>query len=372
MFRLPSAFLGCVLCAAAAVAQIPPGYQGPGAPVATTELLQRLGAKDTPLWEGRTIAKDLAERPAPIRQQAFDVLLRRCGEELRNYQKAREKLAQHFGKSIQKTQRGLLGPKGEAKVATLREQSLAISHTPDLTKERIHSDLDPLYEQLRAMLLPTPAEVIETDATLAAAIADLRVALEDVRGWFELEAGAQADVEQDPAGKRHVELAKKDAPVAPAATAVDDDLELWSLTALPLGARDVKALETNASLRGEIDPEEYRGTLALNRIRIVLGLPALTVDLKLGNAARDHSGDMKKLSFFSHESPVEGKRTFSDRAARAGTSASAENIAAGHDTGEGAIRGWWYSPGHHKNMLGGHVRTGLGRCENVWTQMFGG
>ena len=40
---------------------------------------------------------------------------------------------------------------------------------------------------------------------------------------------------------------------------------------------------------------------------------------------------------------------------------SPENIAAGQDTGEGAIHAWWHSPGHHKNMLGGHGRVGLGR-----------
>ncbi|MFI5378131.1 MAG: CAP domain-containing protein [Tepidisphaerales bacterium] len=55
----------------------------------------------------------------------------------------------------------------------------------------------------------------------------------------------------------------------------------------------------------------------------------------------------------------------------AGTSASAENIASGTGTGEGAIRMWWHSPGHHKNMLARQHRTGLGRSGNHWTQMFG-
>ena len=102
------------------------------------------------------------------------------------------------------------------------------------------------------------------------------------------------------------------------------------------------------------------------------GLATLRIDAKLGNAARDHSVDMRTQNFFSHDSPVDGKRTPWDRAARAGTSAGAENIAAGHDTGKSAIRGWWYSPGHHKNMLGNHARTGLGRSEGLWTQLFGG
>ena len=74
---------------------------------------------------------------------------------------------------------------------------------------------------------------------------------------------------------------------------------------------------------------------------------------------------------FAHESPVEGKRTPWDRAARFGTSASGENIAGGQTTGAGANLGWWYSPGHHKNMLGGFGRVGLGRSGELWTQMFG-
>jgi uncharacterized protein YkwD len=80
---------------------------------------------------------------------------------------------------------------------------------------------------------------------------------------------------------------------------------------------------------------------------------------------------MKRLGFFSHESPVPGKRTPGDRAALAGTSASAENIAAGQSKGVDAIGAWYYSPGHHKNMFGGHARVGLGHSDTLWTQMFG-
>jgi uncharacterized protein YkwD len=80
---------------------------------------------------------------------------------------------------------------------------------------------------------------------------------------------------------------------------------------------------------------------------------------------------MQRLGFFAHESPVEGKRTPGDRAAKAGTSGGAENIARGQRTAKSANQAWWYSPGHHKNMLGGHARIGLGRKDDFWTQMFG-
>jgi len=81
---------------------------------------------------------------------------------------------------------------------------------------------------------------------------------------------------------------------------------------------------------------------------------------------------MVEHGFFAHDSPLEGRETPWKRAAQEGTSASAENIAAGQATGEGAISAWWYSPGHHKNLLGGHARIGLGRHEETWTQLFGG
>src|SRR5690606_23287980 len=105
---------------------------------------------------------------------------------------------------------------------------------------------------------------------------------------------------------------------------------------------------------------EYRGTLELNEIRYLLGLNLLLLDEKLSEAGRDHSKDMHTLKFFSHTSPVSGKEQFGKRAANFGTSAHAENIAAGQQSGHGAIQAWWYSPGHHRNMLGEHRRTGLG------------
>ena len=121
----------------------------------------------------------------------------------------------------------------------------------------------------------------------------------------------------------------------------------------------------------ELDPEEAAGVLELNRIRVRAGLAADRLDLKLCDAGRGHSTDMVEHKFFAHDSPIPGKKSPSDRAAKAGTSGGAENIAAGQRNGHGAIRAWWYSPGHHRNMMGNHARTGLGRFQDHWTQMFG-
>ena len=47
-----------------------------------------------------------------------------------------------------------------------------------------------------------------------------------------------------------------------------------------------------------------------------------------GKAALNHSEDMSKHNFFDHDSPVKGRRSFGDRAAEAGTTASAHTTAA--------------------------------------------
>jgi uncharacterized protein YkwD len=109
----------------------------------------------------------------------------------------------------------------------------------------------------------------------------------------------------------------------------------------------------------------------LNLDRNLLGLQPLAIDLKLCEAARDHSKDMERLKFFSHESPVPGKMSFTDRAKLFGATASGENIFAGITNGKSAHEGWFHSPGHHRNQMGHSTRVGIGRSGTYFTQMFG-
>ena len=103
---------------------------------------------------------------------------------------------------------------------------------------------------------------------------------------------------------------------------------------------------------------------------MLVGLNALVLDPKLCAAARDHSKDMAEKGFFAHESPVPGKKTPWDRAKNFGTTASGENIFMGSNDPHAAITGWFYSPGHHKNMFRPNlVRMGLGCTGKHWTQM---
>ncbi len=147
--------------------------------------------------------------------------------------------------------------------------------------------------------------------------------------------------------------------------------ELAAGLAVPMDPKTQQVLAVNARLAGQLDPEEARTVLALNLTRNLLGLPALVIDLKLAAAARDHSKDMEPMKFFAHESPVPGKKTPWDRAARFGTSASGENIYMGSPDGKVANQAWFHSPGHFKNMLGDHQRVGVGRSGVYFTEEFG-
>jgi len=134
-----------------------------------------------------------------------------------------------------------------------------------------------------------------------------------------------------------------------------------------------RVLAENESLAAQLPADTVAGMKALNAMRIMCGLNPLLYDPKLCETATDHSRDMETKNFFDHSSPVEGKKSPWDRAKRFGTTASAENIYMGSNVTVDAIKAWFLSPGHHKNMLGeGHKRQGLGRSGKHWTQMFGG
>ena len=109
-----------------------------------------------------------------------------------------------------------------------------------------------------------------------------------------------------------------------------------------------------------------------NLVRKQHGLGKLELDTRLVATARDHCLDMQKHNFFAHESPVEGKQTPFDRATHFGTTANAENLAAGNATPAEVVQGWLESPGHRSNLLQPDMkRTGVGRVGGYWTALYG-
>lgn len=106
-----------------------------------------------------------------------------------------------------------------------------------------------------------------------------------------------------------------------------------------------------------------------NRQRALHGRPQFRFEYRLEVSAHNHSVDMVNYDFFSHESPVSGKRTMSDRYAEVGIPScmSGENIAMRSigssyaETAKQLVDQWMNSPGHRANILNeGYTHLGCG------------
>lgn len=258
-------------------------------------------------------------------------------------------------------------------VARLQEQVLALQKDPELSKEKIVQIADPAMRQLEELMVLSPEAVLANHRGLV----EQR---EKMQGIGLLWQKCQEYLaEGRPPGDRPAENDQGEAREANRSTAAATTFEqllqqeevLVVRMAMPLTDTTRQVLEFNATIEHQLDPEEARCLSALNMTRVLLGLEALRLDMGLVEAARGHSADMVEHAFFSHESPVAGKRSFTDRAKLAGTTASGENIAVGSRRGFDTNQQWFHSPGHHRNMLGKHVRVGIGRAGKHWTELFG-
>jgi uncharacterized protein YkwD len=130
--------------------------------------------------------------------------------------------------------------------------------------------------------------------------------------------------------------------------------------AAPTAAPDVLTSTEIRRIEGEI--------LALvNAERARRGIPALAPEARLARAAAQHSGEMYRLDYFAHESPVAGNKSFTDRMTNAGLKdfgSAAENIVManhGADVARRLVQLWLDSPGHLENILRPEFRlTGVG------------
>ncbi len=120
-----------------------------------------------------------------------------------------------------------------------------------------------------------------------------------------------------------------------------------------------------------------------NLERAKAGLPSLTPNNQLVNAAQNHSSNMLQDDFFDHTAP-DGS-SVSNRAKDSGYEylLVGENIAAGQTTAEEVVQGWMNSPGHRANILNpNYTEIGVGyeyapndsgsvNYNHYWTQVFG-
>ncbi len=110
----------------------------------------------------------------------------------------------------------------------------------------------------------------------------------------------------------------------------------------------------------------------LNGYREMMGLRIIEIEEHLVMAARWHSTDMKDKKYFAHvdlegRGPLERAREM--QYARGGVG---ENCATGLDDPARVHWGFYYSSGHHRNMLlRVWTHVGIGRSGQFWTQDFG-
>lgn len=238
------------------------------------------------------------------------------------------------------------------KVEQLREAFFTISQKPDLSKDDLKR-AEPIFRSLEQMVIVVNPEELFGNSP---ALRDRRDRLQELAGLL----------------RRCVEKAAEE-------NTLPDDLDPWLRdleqhaigNARPMRPVDRQVIQINSKFAASLDVEEVRVVNDLNYMRMILGLSALVIDPKLAACARDHCKDMEKLKFFSHTSPVSGKATPRDRAKAFAVETRSENIYMGTTQGQKAHWGWFFSPGHHVNMLSPDRKAiGVGRSGKYFTQMF--
>lgn len=219
-----------------------------------------------------------------------------------------------------------------AAVDRLRTQArVVIDEVSDATKNRVREELDQIFADLEKAIAVTPEQMLAVSPGLNSTYQ--RLSRQQNLDWVNR-------------------------------TAI--------LYALCPDREQAEVIANNVKHRETLSDDESMAIDECNRRRLILGLEPLAIDMKLVAASRDHSKDMIEKDFFSHTSPVPGKEKFTDRAKNFGTTAGGENIAAGYGNGLKVTMGWWYSPGHLKNMMRqGWKRIAVGQTQKHYTQMFG-
>jgi len=220
-----------------------------------------------------------------------------------------------------------------------------------ITKESLKAQAGPAMDGLYEALVPTRQEVLESSKALAARREEI-VAMNAILTRSKTLLGAKSTIAALP-------------------KTLEQQEKLISLMCTYMPESDRKSIEADLKQFTRMGFEEWHGFVHLNVVRMLLGLHPMRIDLKLSAAALDHSKDMAKYKFFSHQSPVTGKKTPWDRAARQGAKSNGECIAAGMFDGAKAIRGWFFSPGHHKLIMSKSSRVGIGGYSRKWTLMTG-
>ena len=153
-----------------------------------------------------------------------------------------------------------------------------------------------------------------------------------------------------------------------------------SHTALLAVSLTLLAATTEAQPLGCPNGFEHETVAEINLRRALVSLPAVTMDVRLMEAAQLHSDDMAANDFLSHTGT--GGTTMVDRVEAAGYLswlALGEAVAAGYQTPADVVQGWIDSPPHRAILLGSpYVHIGIGHAFSAsatygdyWTANFG-
>lgn len=318
------------------------------APPASDELLAAL---QTCMDSGKLIdplLKNIGQLPAAELKKLAAAVEKAWPQMLSQYTSELTKTAKAINTGTEKT-------KNQNRIRTLQADIQEVCRLDEnAMKPLLKTKSMPAVVELRKLMLPGPETVIAAGGTKLAQLRKGTSLLATFR-----DAVLQADLATIPADSiSRLQAAEKRA------------AEEISLLDKP----SLRILEQNAEIavKEKVPVEEAKGIEECNLWRLLVGLNACVLDPKLCDAARDHSKDMAEQGFFDHDSPVSGKKTPWDRAKRFNTTASAENIYEGSTAASSANQGWFYSPGHHKNMFHpDQKRIGLGQHDKHWTQLFG-
>jgi uncharacterized protein YkwD len=102
--------------------------------------------------------------------------------------------------------------------------------------------------------------------------------------------------------------------------------------------------------------------IIINKERLLTDLPPLRLNSKLNIAANNKAQDMSNQHYFSHISPVDGKK-WSDfiKESQYNYDEAGENLANGFDNPTEMVTAWMKSPSHKENILNKDVdETGIG------------
>lgn len=269
----------------------------------------------------------------------------------------------------------------KGKIADWQEQvnSIRRDGVKAVTKEKLAETGKPALKSLQEALTVSRSDVLDGSKALSeqrdalVALVALQARCVAVQADAKAKALAEAKAKAEAAGRKWVEpKAPPETPEQPSADEIMQREEVgMAMLGAPLSPANRSVAESIWRNRDQVLYDEALGLIDLTVMRSLLGLNALSMDVRLCNASRGHSTDMVEKKFFAHESPVAGKTTPWDRARLAGTSSQGECIAAGQKDGPGANLAWFLSPGHHVLILGRFRRAGLGKCKRHWTLMLG-